>query len=70
MPLAIQDLATLSDSIEVKAGVRNPDKPEAAELAKIGSNVSVIAADPLNKEDITKAAEVRTVLRTPAEKRI
>eukprot|EP00270_Netrium_digitus_P016416 TRINITY_DN588_c0_g1_i2.p1 TRINITY_DN588_c0_g1~~TRINITY_DN588_c0_g1_i2.p1 ORF type:complete len:328 (-),score=43.75 TRINITY_DN588_c0_g1_i2:122-1012(-) len=46
----IAALAKFSDSIDVRAGVRDPTKPESAALASIASNTSVVAADPLSPE--------------------
>eukprot|EP00850_Spirogloea_muscicola_P004048 SM000017S02788 [mRNA] locus=s17:189824:192017:- [translate_table: standard] len=43
---SIQALAGYADVLDVKAGVRSPSKPEAAELAKLGPNITVVAADP------------------------
>eukprot|EP00850_Spirogloea_muscicola_P022263 SM000285S10792 [mRNA] locus=s285:95700:97870:+ [translate_table: standard] len=43
---SIQALAGYADALDVKAGVRSPSKPEAAELAKLGPNITVVAADP------------------------
>eukprot|EP00850_Spirogloea_muscicola_P006835 SM000033S12356 [mRNA] locus=s33:410096:412275:+ [translate_table: standard] len=53
---SIQALAGYADVLDVKAGVRSPSKPEAAELAKLGPNITVVAADPFTG-DLKKAIE-------------
>ena len=54
----IQALGAFSNALEVKAGVRNPAKPESAALANLAPNVSVVAADPLSP-DFSSSLQVR-----------